>query len=167
MGRNSMQQTDMSNVPLYLDFLELEFDQFLLRKGISEKTRRNYKSDIRQFLSWSFFTIQSSMRVLPKTHIEFLSFVTDQTLGNYKIYLLTNRIPAATVNRRLSTIRNFFRFSEEKSFIKKNPAVTLTGISSINLIANFEKDLRRDGASEQTIRLYSRDIKEFFEWMST
>ncbi len=160
-----MIQRYLSNAASYLDILEILFVQFLTRKGASEKTRRNYKSDIRHFLGWAQLTIESSVGTAPKTHTEFLSFLTPTVVATYKTYLLTNHVPVATVNRRLSTIRNFFRFCKQENLMKKNPAESLEGISSVNLIGEFEKKLAQDGASPQTIRQYAYDVKEFLAWL--
>ncbi|MBI3385624.1 site-specific integrase [Candidatus Gottesmanbacteria bacterium] len=167
-----MNQVNVSNISSYLDVLENGFINFLADRGTSEKTRKNYRSDTRHFLGWAQLTIESNFRRFPTTHIEFLTALTPDVVGEYKKYLLQNRIPASTVNRRLSAIRNFFRFCLAQSWIKKNPTENLTGVSSAHrkyameeLLSAFGRDLVAEGASKVTVKNYTNDVQQFLDWM--
>lgn len=161
-----------SNVLDYQAILEHTFIDFLTAGGASEKTRNNYRSDLRHFIGWTMLTIVSRNYPTPQTHVDFVQLISADLLQNYKLYLLENRIPAATINRRLSTIRMFIRAAIEEGWIVQNPALTLSNVAEPkhdtirDILTHWQHDLEAEGASKSTIKNYLTDVRKFLEWNS-
>ena len=163
---------NLSNALDYQAILESSFIEFLTADGASEKTRNNYRSDLRHFIGWTMLTIVSRGYSAPQTHLEFIKLMTPDLLQNYKLYLLENKIPAATINRRLSTLRIFVRMVMERGWMRNNPILTLVNIAdkqkSTNdveeILLHWKHDLEQEGASKSTIKNYLIDVRKFLEW---
>ena len=166
-----------SNLPSYLDVLEISFSQFLEKEGTSVKTRKNYKSDLRQFLKWSVSVLDSLIGVAPLSHKEFVQAITADIVTKYRAYLLQYRVPPATINRRLSTLRSFFRFCLAQNWITTNPSSSLTSATlrtapspnnshqtKEDILQEFGTHLREEGASKSTIKNYVADVRQFLFW---
>lgn len=162
-----------SNLATYQDILESSFSEFLKIRGTSVKTQKNYRSDLRYFFSWVSLTIQSQNISLPSSHLEFLRNITPHTLEQYKHFLVANQIPAATINRRLSTLRTFGAFCQAHQWWQEDPTVILTNVTlqsiprdeTREMLTAFRADLAREGASKVTIKNYSSDVKQFLHWV--
>ena len=165
-----------SNALDYQAILEHAFIDFLTADGASEKTRNNYRSDLRHFMGWTIFTIISRGFPTPQTHLDFIKLINADLLMNYKLYLLDNKIPAATINRRLSAIRMFFRCCLSYGWTANNPTITITNVAGVphpqenkmqQILAHWRKDLEQDGASKSTIKNYLTDVRKFLEWRAS
>jgi len=162
-----------SNALDYQSFLEQHFVAFLTEQGASEKTRNNYRSDLRHFLAWTTLTIASRRFQRPSSHQELLGSISPDLLQNYKFYLIKNNVPTATINRRLSTIRMFFRCCLSYGWTANNPTVTITNIAHAphpqdqtkQILAQWKKDLDQQGASKSTIKNYVTDVRKFLEFV--
>lgn len=167
-----VQHTSASNVPSYLDVLEISFSDFLTDQGASEKTRKNYKSDAKHFLRWALFTLQTMSGSIPSSSTQLLMQVTPDFIENYKFSLISRKTPASTINRRLSTIRNLFHFCKTQGWISENPAKIIANImipknhvsETQKLLDAFERDLKAEGASKATIKNYKSDVRQFLAW---
>lgn len=165
----------LSNVLHYQAILEQSFTDFLTAEHTSEKTRNNYCSDLRHFLGWAVGTITSRHTSIPQSHIAFIQLITTDFVNNYKLYLLSQAAPRSTINRRLSTIRIFFRCCTKEGWINKNPANSISNILSSpphrsndlfeTMLLHWKSDLEREGASKSTIKNYTTDVKQFLEWL--
>jgi site-specific recombinase XerD len=93
--------------------LEL-FDGDLQRRGMAEKTRRAYGTDLGQFSAWC---------VAHGTEPE---AVVLRTLRRYAQHLSEAGIGAASVARKLAALRAFFRVLREHGLITQNPADLMT-----------------------------------------
>ncbi len=164
-----------SNVLDYQAILEHAFIDFLTADGASEKTRNNYRSDLRHFIGWTMLTIVSRGYPTPQTHIDFVQLITADLLANYKLYLLENRIPTATINRRLSTLRIFIRAAMDFGWLNQNPTLTIGNVAGVQkqddamgeILAQWKADLEHEGASKSTIKNYLIDVRKFLEWHTT
>ncbi len=162
-----------SNLATYQDILESSFAEFLISRKHAVKTQKNYCSDIRHFFSWVTLTIQSQNLDIPQSHTQFLQTITPDMMAKYKHFLLANHIPAATINRRFSTIRLFCEFAHMHGWRRDNPATILTNVplepkandDLSQLIAHFRSDLAREGASKVTIKNYTSDVNQFLRWI--
>lgn len=162
-----------SNLASYQAIFENALIDFLKQEGTSEKTLKNYRSDLRHFLSWSVLTIQSNTGHLPQSHLEFTTLITPHLLESYKHFLAENKIPIATINRRLSTMRIFCRACIARGWLSYNPATKLQNLTPVKPPKNeieevlriFRNDLERDGASKVTIKNYASDVKQFLLWL--
>lgn len=164
----------VSNVPYYLDNIEVSFLEYLKDRGASVKTRKNYRSDARHFLGWFILTLQSKSATLPSSLDQFIRLISPKMIDQYKRYLLDNHIPTSTINRRLSTIRSFFHFCQSQGWITTSPAQNLAAIplkksaemsNSFTLLESFKQALIVEGASRATVKNYGSDIRQFLNWL--
>lgn len=162
----------LSNVPYYQAILEETFLSYLAKQGASERTRKNYRCDMLHFIRWTIMTIQNYQLPPPSSHQELLGYITPEFLSDYRQCLRKNGIPTATINRRLSTIRTFFRCCLSHGWIQKNPAESLSNVllkveeaTTDEMLAQFSQDLAREGASKVTIRNYLSDARKFLFWL--
>jgi len=166
----------LSNLRDYQAILENGFEQFLLAQEASDKTRKNYRSDIRQFLNWLISTIQSRNIEAPKTKEALLKLVNSDFLENYKSSQTLEHTPASTINRRLSAIRMFFRCALRNGWTYDDPAVQISNISRPTENSPYSDVMRealgayrrykeQSHASDQIDQEFI-DIQEFFEWFN-
>lgn len=137
------------------DILERSFIQFLETQGASEKTRKNYKSDLRKF-----FAFMSDRPFTP------------EALVNYQSQL-TKDVAIATRNRHLSTLRSFLQFCHSQGLIANFFYSSLLAALTIQkpdktskeaLLSSFEEYLQSEGASRSTIKNYVADVRQFLTW---
>lgn len=86
------------------------FDADLYRRGMAEKTRRAYGTDLGQFAAWSV------------AHGSEPDTVVLRTLRRYAQHLSEAGIQSASVSRKLAALRAFFRVLREHGRIAQNPA---------------------------------------------
>lgn len=144
--------------------LEAGFKNFLSAENVSTVTLKNYLSDLRHFLGW----LQSSpSSVIPSNDI--FEHINAKVVQDYKSYLLENKIPLKTVNRRLSTLRKFFTFCISQGWMKENPAKAvqnhktdiMTTARETNHITKFKKYLEEKRLKKDQIEQTITDVKEF------
>lgn len=87
----------------------------LIAGAVSPHTRRAYSIDVAHFLHWL------GERGLP------LSAVTKETVRQYR-RALAEHYSAATVNRRLSTVRQLLDTAVDRGVLRSNPAKTIHGV---------------------------------------
>ncbi|MCX7956117.1 MAG: site-specific integrase, partial [Patescibacteria group bacterium] len=113
--------------------LEPQFKNFLLAENVSPITLKNYLSDIRYFLGW----IQSfNNKEKIKNEAEINKIINKETIIKYLQYLIENKLPKKTINRRLSTIRKLCSFLISQGWIKENPAKKISNIQN-----DFHKEI--------------------------
>lgn len=142
--------------------LPRQFEEYLKTElKISGKTLRNYRADLRHFLTWS-------------NHIDdIIPHFTGLLVANYKSHHIENKIPEGTTNRRLSTLRNFGKFLVRTSLITESPAQLLNNLSKIetveqkqmSILEEFEKHLKEEGVSKVTLKNYVSDVRQFLAWV--
>jgi integrase/recombinase XerC/integrase/recombinase XerD len=95
--------------PAWSDALRL-LDDDLRRRGMAEKTRRAYGTDVEQFASWCSRSELDPADVGPRQ------------LRRYAAALSDRRAVAATTARKLAAIRACFRVLREHGMLAQNPA---------------------------------------------
>ncbi|MCL4360038.1 site-specific integrase [Patescibacteria group bacterium] len=172
-----------SNIPDYQAFLETLFETFLIRKKVSEKTRKNYKSDLRHFFSWASHTNESlplpnTAPHLPSGETEkltlYIAAIRAEHIAAYIRDSQRARTPLATINRRLSSLRMLYRFAEEEGWIHENPMNCVRNVrgqengreNPRDLINAFSRYLAEEGASKTTVRTYTADAADFLTWLA-
>lgn len=141
-------------------------------RGVSSKTLRNYRADLAHFTNWSKLHLQSQGYGVSNLDDVFQYF-SGQLVALYKGYHLENRIPEATTNRRLSTLRNFAKFLVSDGLIQENPMEAVSNLKqtqsweeNINgTIAKFESYLTQEGVSKITCKNYLSDVRQFLLWI--
>ncbi len=147
--------------------------QGLNRKVLKKTTIKNYLSDLRHFLSWFQYHLANASSSSP---VEIIASVDVETILKYKQYLVDNKLPNKTVNRRLSTLRKFFSFCISQDWIKINPAKQVINVVAgknkaklsksndkrqIDILDDFKKYLDKTGLDGAQINNTLSDISEF------
>lgn len=154
---------------------------FKRKKRLTRISIKNYLSDLRHFLGWLTFKIQSnpSLQQSISTSFDqsqFISIINTNIILNYKSYLIENNIPTKTINRRLSTLRKFCSFCISQGWIKENPAKKVSNINltkkststypqnkiDSDILQQFHQDLIKENLDRSTIKSYLDDVREFF-----
>ncbi|MEK9143844.1 MAG: site-specific integrase, partial [Patescibacteria group bacterium] len=68
------------NFEAHQSLFETTFEEYLIHQGVSSLTRKNYRSDLRNFLDWTAnsFTAQQVASIV--THRDFLKLITKDLL---------------------------------------------------------------------------------------
>lgn len=147
--------------------LSKQFEEYLLRDlYVSRKTLRNYRCDIAHFVN--FALAQTSTNNIE----ELLPHFTFELVNNYKNSQKLEGTPTSTINRRLSTLRNFARFLSEKGLIASNPTEIVENIQKTatleqkleKMLDEFKKHLEEQGVSKSTLKNYLSDVNQFFQY---
>lgn len=156
--------------------LEPQFKKWLIAGNVSPQSVKHYLSDFRHFFGWLIFKlkVKKPQFEIEKEKVNWLSFVDEGLIEEYKSYLLENQIPQKTINRRLSTLRKFFSFCIDQGWLKRNPAKQVRNISSFgkrlitpeeSLLFQFKKDLEKEGLDQKKIKSYLEEIERFLNFI--
>lgn len=92
-----------------------EFTEYLeVEKRKAKNTREAYKRDVNAF-----------SLILAEKNIESLSHATNTQVVGYLLKLKNEGKSPATVNRKVASLRAFYRFMIEKGYIKEDPTVNI------------------------------------------
>ncbi len=94
-----------------LQFLREFINYISYQKNYSSNTVNAYKRDLKQFLEFSGYNLNS---------------VDLELLRNYVYYLNKLGYKARSTGRKIAAIKSFFKFLVKRSYIKKNPALLLS-----------------------------------------
>lgn len=90
-----------------------QYGTYLVESGLSEGTVKSYLGDIRDFASW-----------LARTPTESPVTATEEDIRSYCLELATERAhPPTTVNRRLQSIRKFYRYALNSGLVDEDPSL--------------------------------------------
>lgn len=160
-----------------LSNLEPQFKRYLTAVNkLSSVSVKNYLSDFRYFVGW-FHTYSDSfdLSIEYSNVSKLLESINEDIVLEYRTYLVNEKLPYRTINRRLSSLRKFFSFAVSQQWISTNPAKQVTNVpkkpiktdSAIYgttdvLIRSFVTDLTSEGLNAQWISQAENDINEFF-----
>jgi len=139
------------------------------QKKLTKISVKNYLSDLRHFFGWLIFYLKSN-KVGTIHELPLQRLITIKTISDYKTYLLENKIPLKTINRRLSTIRKFCSFCISQGWIKENPAKKVNNIANNSemlkqvqhdILNLFRQDLQKENLDQNTIKSYLETVQEF------
>jgi len=132
------------------------FDNFLKSKSRSARggklsaiSRKNYRSDIKAFLSY--------LKTMPNSLEHFLDYLT---------HLETNRTPRSSINRITSSLRHFARFLHHRLALP-NFAKDLKNIPQDPhqiLLIKFKHHLKKNSLKPKTITNYLSDLRHYLAW---
>jgi len=131
---------ELSNNPLYQSILFSPFVTYLSSCGTSKKTVTNYLSDVKSFFQWlvsSILVVGQTETIEPKSLI---STIKSETIENFKHTLLLEHVPIATINRKLSSLRLFFRFALIEQMTTTNPIEHVANIPKIKPLFGLSED---------------------------
>lgn len=138
----------------------------------SPVTIKNYLSDLRHFLGWCVLKLKTKRSKLPIESLspgDFVSLIDSSLIKDYKQYLVSNKIPLKTVNRRLSTLRKFFTFCIDQGWMRENLAKKVKNetkkrkkeLTEKQILKDFENDLIKEKLDQKTIASYLEAVREF------
>jgi site-specific recombinase XerD len=143
-----------------MNLLQYFIDSFLnQKKRPSLVTVKNYKADIRQFISWFEKVFNSPFDP---------SKISLQTLQDYK---KARTLSKSSIERHTSSLRKFFIFLKNKKIIFENllekVPVSLQALERDDpwMIKNFKSFLYEYKKSKLTVKNYINDIKSFSAWL--
>lgn len=138
-----------------------DFEIYLSQRGVSDKTLRNYRSDLYHFFSF----VQDNFSVLHESSL--IANFSPEGIEKYKQHHFKNQTPLATLNRRLSTLRSFARFLKLPYLIQN---VSDSGLKqsisgSRKVLLDYKKHLVRESVAAPTLRNYLSDVRHFLAWI--
>jgi integrase/recombinase XerD len=98
------------------------FQRHLRARKKHANTIRSYSNDVKQFFSWAVVTLGGDFA---------MNDVARGDLSDFRSFLLTRRISATSINRRITALRQFFDFCVSLGVMGGNPAEHLTGIPNL------------------------------------
>ncbi|MBR9976050.1 MAG: tyrosine-type recombinase/integrase [Bacteroidetes bacterium] len=106
-----------------VEFKELQrtFEEHLARVGKHQNTIRSYANDLRQFAQWCGSTFGETFLV---------GDVTRSDIQDFRTFLLTRNSSPASVNRKITALRQFFDFCVLQEATERNPASDISGIAA-------------------------------------
>ena len=110
----------------FLDYLRSE-------KRYSEHTLTSYRKDLQQFLEFS--GVQSKAD---------LTEVRSNVVRGWVVELMEKDFTARSVNRKLSTLRTFFKFLMKEGLVNHNPLKTVKGPKASKRLPSFAKTEQLD-----------------------
>jgi len=148
----------------------------LYEEGKSLVSIKNYKSDISHFLAWAVLKLKSFGSYVDSA-LEMVPFINSNFFSEYKSYMVENGIKQKTINRRLSTLRNFSHFLYENQIIDKD---FMQGIQNVgigigipvrlkdqDIVDRFRESLeKQDKISANTVKNYISDVRSFLNWVN-
>lgn len=126
-----------------LDNLEAGFRKYLIVQQVSIITLKNYLSDLRHFFGWLVFYNSSMRKQTISENLDersVIALIDTESIGQYKTYIETNKLPHKTINRRLSTLRKFCTFCISQGWMQENPAKKVINISAKHTIQDQKTD---------------------------
>ena len=118
-GAQVERQADEPELPaideLYLDYLASYCDMLVVERNSSQNTVRYYRLDLLDFGRWA---ARASVNPLCATRRDMRSYLGDLDYAQYS---------RRTVNRRLSSVRSFFRWLAAEGLVESNPADVVSG----------------------------------------
>jgi site-specific recombinase XerD len=154
------------------DLIKKDFTKYLDSLGLSAKSHKNYRSDLSHFLGWAILKIRA-FGSYAETLSEIMPFLSPEMAREYKKYMIANKHPVATVNRRLSSLRHLARYLVASQIVSED--FTL-GIENISLVRNdiataftvvheFKSHLEAEKVSRSTVKNYTSDVNDFLTWL--
>ncbi|MFZ9046831.1 MAG: tyrosine-type recombinase/integrase [Cyclobacteriaceae bacterium] len=109
-------------------FISEFFDYLRTEKRYSEHTLVSYEKDLLQFLEFSGIQNKSE-----------LGEVRSSVVRGWIVDLMEKDFTARSVNRKLSTLRTFFRFLMKEGVVDHNPLKTVKGPKTSKRLPSFAK----------------------------
>ena len=112
-------------------------DMFLrhlkFEKRVSDNTIKSYDNDLSQFLTFSV-KYENNRK---------LSSIDNNTIRAWIIELSTKNLSNKSINRKIASIKSFFKFLIKRQIIKKNPSTLVKSLKAKQTLPLFlkEKDL--------------------------
>ena len=127
-------------------FVLLQFEDYLkTEKRFSENTCVAYKNDLNQFINFAQINIQEELKE-----------VNYQLIRSWIVNLIDQGSNHRTVNRKLSTLRTFYRWCLKQGFTDTNPMLKIKGPKLEKRLPVFLKQSELD--EQKLAPLFSEDF---------
>ena len=155
-------------------FVVRAFEQYLRQElKVTSKTIRNYRSDLAHFSGWACLYLQARGVNVAETE-QLVPHLSAGLVAQYKNYHQENKIPFSTINRRLSTLRNFGRFLTCAGLTASDPMQIIENVHKEEasgaeekleaVLTQFKSHLEAQNVSASTLKNYMSDTKQFLAW---
>ena len=127
-------------------FVFNDFESYLVsEKRFSEHTVTAYKKDLNQFVDFAMIDSLSSLQE-----------VNHQLVRGWIVHLIENKTSNRSVNRKLSTLRTFFKWLVKNNLIEVDPMLKVKGPKSEKKLPSFAKQSEMN--SEVAQNYFSTDF---------
>lgn len=99
-------------------------------KRLSENTVISYETDLDQF--FSFYKEHSTSQEIEK--------VDKRTIRSWIVKLSISNLSAKSINRKIASLKSFFKFLVKRDLIKKNPSSHINSLKTDQKIPSFIKE---------------------------
>jgi len=148
------------------------FKNFLVTEKAAYITQRSYLSDVRFFFNWFFSISQNKLNPASKFDLPtLLKKIDPGVLSAYNFYLIENKIPLKSINRKFSALRKLGSFCLIQNYFSENIFENLKTLSDRPLfpehkchLGQFKDQLAKNNLSKITIKNYLVDAKQFLDW---
>lgn len=159
-----------------IDSTVQKFLEKLYKEGKSSVSIKNYKSDISHFLAWATLRLKTYGNYAESV-LEICPFINKDFFNEYKNYLIENINKEKTVNRRLSTLRNFSTFLYSVQLVDKDymHGIQNVGIGILSSVQEKTQDIvdrfresliKSEKVSANTVKNYVADVRSFLTWVA-
>lgn len=156
------------------DSTRKSFIEYLDNLGVSPKTHKNYRSDLSHFTAWLILKVRSFGSYI-ETLTEAIPFLDKSIGAEYKFFLVENKIPVKTINRRLSTLRHLAKHLTQSQVLDLDFMDGIENLSegknykfiSPKIIEDFRAQLESEKVSKNTVKNYLSDVRQFLDWLET
>lgn len=127
-------------------FVLEDFKNYLLtEKRVSEHTITAYINDLNQFLNFTSITTISELKE-----------VNHQLIRSWIVELIESNIDKRSVNRKLSTLRSFYKWAQKQSLVENNPMLKVQGPKQEKRLPSFAK--QSEMSIEKTEAMFGQDF---------
>ena len=120
-------------------FVLKEFESYLVsEKRFSEHTVIAYKKDLNQFIDFALIDSMNSLKE-----------VNHQIVRGWIVQLIENKTTNLSVNRKLSTLRTFFKWLVKSNMLEADPMLKVKGPKSEKRLPSFAKQSEMNSAIAQ------------------
>lgn len=127
-------------------FVFKEFESYLVsEKRFSEHTVTAYLKDLEQFVNFALIDSLNSLKE-----------VSHQLIRGWIVHLIENKTSNRSVNRKLSTLRTFFKWLVKNNLIETDPMLKVKGPKSEKKLPSFAKQSEMN--SEVSKNFFSDDF---------
>jgi integrase/recombinase XerC len=122
----------------FINYLQVE-------KRYSDHTVIAYNKDVLQFIEFSEIT-----------NIEEFKEIRSNLIRSWIVSLIENLIENKSVNRKLSSLRTFFKWLKKEQYIELNPLLKISGPKQVKRLPSFAKE--SELSVEKTEQYFSQDF---------